>query len=536
MLKVLLVLGVVGGWFGERASGEKGSSRVLREGGVAYAAGPGAQEEVGRDEMREEEMPAERRAAREELRKIPRSRREQMQAGGNRVMEELRRAGPWEEQYGMMMDSLQRVFERNEWTSESDQFALDMVAHVEAIPPWEFQERFEAISGLIRDRYNLDPEQEETLRAMFMKEMIRTFAQHGDRIFEYSAELLKTRADRAAITPEQVQRWAEIGRPVIDDVRQRMEQMVEAFSAELRPEQREVLERDAKAAFRRVDRVSELARGWAKGEWRADDWGMEEDPIQTEGEREGRYGGKPEDATRREANESREAGEVDAAGRRAERRTGGVNPDEDEEIEQRVDERRRRIEAEREARRSRGDREDPRRERRTGEDEHRESAEPDRAMEESAERGARSGREMDPPRPERREEPGRGKEPDDEWGKYVKSFIAKYKLDEGQQSRAWVIYRDLKQRGDKMRTRIDGIVKPLEAQLGTTKDAAGRERLQSQIASAKKPLDQMFEDLKRRLEGLPTRAQRKEAESSAGGGTKSKSGSKESGKEGGKGP
>ncbi len=94
----------------------------------------------------------------------------------------------------------------------------------------------------------------------------------------------------------------------------------------------------------------------------------------------------------------------------------------------------------------------------------------------------------------------------DPWARHVREFIAKYGLDDAQQQSAWAAYRSVAQRRDLLRKRQQqqeeaaarrGGVGAANASLGQRYDAA---------------VERLFGQLKKRLEGLPTRAQRRAAE------------------------
>lgn len=101
---------------------------------------------------------------------------------------------------------------------------------------------------------------------------------------------------------------------------------------------------------------------------------------------------------------------------------------------------------------------------------------------------------------------------DDAWAKYVRAFIRKYHLNAEQQQRAWLVYRDSKERDEVFLKRYDRQMKSLRekaaADPGEARQAAVRDRTEQREREVKR----LFGQLKRRLERLPTRAQRKGAE------------------------
>lgn len=94
--------------------------------------------------------------------------------------------------------------------------------------------------------------------------------------------------------------------------------------------------------------------------------------------------------------------------------------------------------------------------------------------------------------------------PLDDWDKYVLTLAGKYGFDDAQMTNAQSILRDLKRRANQYRmSRSDAIAK---AQLMT--EAKARE---AELKVLNRPLDAMFEELKQRLESLPTADQRSKA-------------------------
>lgn len=94
--------------------------------------------------------------------------------------------------------------------------------------------------------------------------------------------------------------------------------------------------------------------------------------------------------------------------------------------------------------------------------------------------------------------------PLDDWDRHVAGIAAKYGFDEAQRTKAESILKDLKRRANHYRmSRANDIAR---AELVT--DAKSRE---TQLREIHRPLDALFEELKQRLEALPTGEQRKKA-------------------------
>ena len=115
-----------------------------------------------------------------------------------------------------------------------------------------------------------------------------------------------------------------------------------------------------------------------------------------------------------------------------------------------------------------------------------------------------------------------GKNFETEWEKYTKDFIAKYELSEEQQQKALTILKDCQENATKVaaskKSEIDEIEKR-ENELKTSQDAGKSKELgelTKRRDAALKPIGEIFENqLKPRLDRLPTRAQRKAADDAA---------------------
>lgn len=369
-----------------------------------------------------------------------------------RLMNELRRR-PWEEQYAYMIDSMERVYARNDWTSEQDLFSLEMVREVGSVPPWQLQERFDRTVGMFSDRYFLDPAQEQVLRRLMIRDTTRLFLRNSGRIMQYATEIIQTRMADEAFTPEQVARWTELATPVFDDARRTMERSSKEFMAKLDPEQRTMVQRDLEAARGRLGRVIEMAESWKRGEWDPADWGMEEDAIQLAGMRK------------------LERREVKPAGDATER------PSEPESVRRQTDA----------------------------------DALVERVRERPPPRATQTRSETTFERTWRPAKAAKGPKVDDEWSRYVREFVARYRLNPEQDQRAWLIHKDATTRRDHVRKRHAAQLEARYGKSGAKDDSQVRESMRGHAKKQNATLERLFEQMKRRLERLPTRKQRQNA-------------------------
>ena len=101
--------------------------------------------------------------------------------------------------------------------------------------------------------------------------------------------------------------------------------------------------------------------------------------------------------------------------------------------------------------------------------------------------------------------------PPDEWSAYVDAFIKRYQLDEGQQSAARRILRTLQDQRDQYMRRHKSKLEEVEQHRAAATTDEAREKVADEARRLQEPIDRMFENLKERLDKLPTRKQRQEA-------------------------
>jgi len=102
------------------------------------------------------------------------------------------------------------------------------------------------------------------------------------------------------------------------------------------------------------------------------------------------------------------------------------------------------------------------------------------------------------------------------WDKFAEEFIGKYQLDEGQKAAATSCLSELKERAlahrDARREDIAKLEGRIKNHAGAPEDLAA---IKKQLADLYGPIDEMFQELKRRLEQIPTASQRATAERTA---------------------
>lgn len=138
------------------------------------------------------------------------------------------------------------------------------------------------------------------------------------------------------------------------------------------------------------------------------------------------------------------------------------------------------------------------------------------AMERS--RALRAGGEAEPAEPARLAAevvvPGAGptsRPARDEWARYVEWFIRRYQLNDEQQQKARQLLKQQSERRDQyLRTRVSEMER-ITAMFEKARSEKERALAEASYARLNRPVERMFEELKRKLDTLPTRAQRRAA-------------------------
>lgn len=406
-----------------------------------------------------------------------------LQEQAARFVQATRQFSNWDEHYEYIMEAAEKIYERNNWTSESDLFSLEMAREVGRIPPWKMQERLNKAMGMIGDRYLLNEQQKQLLLNIVVRESLGVFARHADRIMEYSLGFVETRASGQPFTPEQIAHWMELAQPVFEDALDRTEQASKIFMDQLDPEQRQLVQQDLDATLGRVADMDKLAQRWRNGEWNPSDWGLEDDPIQSGTWTPGEAGGKAAGGAAQSRGGGRTLGGAprrprDAAARHAEAEQGAPAAPDDPTVEPA------------DAPRPRGG-----------------AARGTRGSEAGAEDEMGADERPGP----RRDGKAAASGPSDDWAAYVRSFIAKYQLNEEQRQRAWLLYEDARARREVFSKRAERIAKEIAQKSGEGSEAAAG-ALAEHAQQNKKDEARLFEQLKQRLERIPTRSQRREAD------------------------
>jgi len=313
----------------------------------------------------------------------------------------------WETHWTYLAAAIEDVYAQNGWDSEPDAFSLSLIREVGAIPPWELQARFDAISARVADRYLLDEEQELMVRELLLREANAMFVRHAGRVLPTMIEAIDTRLGGEPFTAEQVARWSEAMGPILDDARRETNRAALEFMTMLDADQQALALADLGALHNRLERVEEFRELWEQGDWDPSDWGLDSDPIQWGVSVTALEGASPE--------------------------ARGASPT-------------------------------------------------------ATSRPAES---LDP------------------WAVYVREYVRRYELDDSQQQRAWIIYERSRERRDFQASRFEHRLERRRRHLATAESEKLRQAVTAIEAAREATLDLVFKAMKRQLDRLPTRAQRR---------------------------
>lgn len=93
------------------------------------------------------------------------------------------------------------------------------------------------------------------------------------------------------------------------------------------------------------------------------------------------------------------------------------------------------------------------------------------------------------------------------WDKYVAEFIARYGLDAGQQTTVQSLLTEMKERATAHRDRNSAEILQLEARIQAGGNAPQQEEVKKKLIELYGPIDEMFAELQRRMQAVPTKEQ-----------------------------
>jgi len=195
------------------------------------------------------------------------------------LLKQAQQMGPWDRQSQLNEEAVGLVFQRQGWTSEPDQYTLNMLREVDRVPPWQMQQRQDVFLRAMQSRYDLTEAQKSLLNGKLQYEGMRLTFKYFKDVTPIAMEAMKTRAEGKAFTPDQVARWSRTMQPMLDDGRQAIERVATSLGETMTPEQRRKMETDLRAFQRRHEDVVKMVGKWQQGQWDPRDWGLDHDPA-----------------------------------------------------------------------------------------------------------------------------------------------------------------------------------------------------------------------------------------------------------------
>ena len=192
---------------------------------------------------------------------------------------EVLKMGPWETHQHIVEEATDNIFERQGWNSESDVFARDLMRQVSRVSPFEPQKRQKVFIDGAQQRYGLTHDQCVALDGDVQREGMMLTIKHFKTIAPIAMDVMQTRAKGEPFTAEQVQRWSNAIKPVMEDGLTVMQRVSGKLSKTMTEEQRALLKADMDAMQNRHNGFSEMVDKWQRGEWDPRDWGLDNDPV-----------------------------------------------------------------------------------------------------------------------------------------------------------------------------------------------------------------------------------------------------------------
>lgn len=187
--------------------------------------------------------------------------------------------GPWESHQHLVEEATDNIFERQGWDSEADVYARDLLRQIHQVSPFEPQKRQKVFIDGAQQRYSLTHDQCVALDGDVQREGMMLTIKHFKTIAPVALDAMQTRAKGEPFTAEQVQRWSNAIKPVMEDGLDVMQRVSGKLSKTMTEDQRALLKADMEALQNRHNGFSKMVDKWQRGEWDPRDWGLDNDPV-----------------------------------------------------------------------------------------------------------------------------------------------------------------------------------------------------------------------------------------------------------------
>jgi hypothetical protein len=151
------------------------------------------------------------------------------------------------------------------------------------IPPWELARRVQVLNERLKERWDLTDRQAVRFQGLMWREITGCMVRHADMIMKQAREMIEARAEDGSFTSEQVAQWTRESEPLFTDLQQRVARVSECMGKMLDEDQVKVFERDLASFDKRMAYVEAKRQAWSRGEWKPEDWGLQQDPVSLAG-------------------------------------------------------------------------------------------------------------------------------------------------------------------------------------------------------------------------------------------------------------
>ena len=197
------------------------------------------------------------------------------------ITEETKKLGNWDTEYINIEQAAKNIWRESGWNSEPDRYALELALDVARIPPWEFLKRFDRITERVTERYSLSEAQGINLKSAIIRESSQLMMRHARVMFGQVRDAVVLRANGKPFTPELIAEWTKESDPMMADLEAVFVRMIGELRAGMTSQQQAILDRDLVSFEKRMKHFVGMRGRWADGGWTPQDWGMQDDPIQT---------------------------------------------------------------------------------------------------------------------------------------------------------------------------------------------------------------------------------------------------------------
>ena len=374
------------------------------------------------------------------------SQQQQLFSQADALARKVHASGPWSKHSAFITQGIESVWAQGNMNTDTDQFTKKLLIDVSRQPPWDFNGRLKAATDLIRGRYGLNDDQVKKLQQLAIRNAFAFFLKNAKDVIPIAQEAIDTRLANKPFTPEQMQRWSKVVRPIAEKWFDDAGREIHRFGRQsLTPEQYAKVKEDLVVIDKRAKFATDfMKRKWETGQWKPEMLGLEKDPVHVamqarlaEGDRQGKLAGAEKAAAKTPEPPPDRTQSTPAARPPGPMRLGEAPP---------------------------------------------------------------SGRFQT------RQETSRL--PDEtKWVAYVRQFCERYGLDKAQRAAADAILKDLQEQAQSFRSSRTERIKRLETLARQADSREERNDARAELRDILQPIEDLFEELKGRLEGIPTAGQ-----------------------------